>query len=44
MALTMNLYQIYIDLKTSEELKIFNSALHGFESPLAESAKNGLVP
>ncbi len=34
----------YIDLKTSEGLKIFNSALHGFESPLAESAKINLVP
>jgi hypothetical protein len=34
----------YIDLKTSEGLKTFNSTLHGFDSPLAERAKIGLVP
>ncbi len=35
-----------LDLKTSEGLKTFNSALHGFDSPLAlaESAKINLVP
>ena len=44
MALTLNPFRRYIDLKTSEGLKIFNSALHGFESPLAESAKINLVP
>jgi hypothetical protein len=44
MALTLNPFWRYIDLKTSEGLKIFNSALHGFESPLAESAKINLVP
>ena len=44
MALTLNPFQRYIDLKTSEGLKIFNSALHGFDSPLAESAKINLVP
>ncbi len=44
MALTLNPYQRHIDLKTSEGLKIFNSALHGFDSPLAESAKINLVP
>ncbi len=32
------------DLKTSEGLKIFNSALHGFDSPLAKSTKIILVP
>ena len=44
MALTLNPFRRYIDLKTNEGLKIFNSALHGFESPLAESAKINLVP
>jgi hypothetical protein len=44
MALTLNPFRRYIDLKTSEGLKIFNSALHGFESPLVENAKIGLVP
>jgi hypothetical protein len=44
MALTLNPFWRYIDLKTSEGLKTFNSALHGFYSPLAESAKIGLVP
>jgi hypothetical protein len=34
----------HIDLKTLEGLKIFNSALHGFDSPLAENAKINLVP
>jgi hypothetical protein len=44
MALTLNHFWRYIDLKTSEGLKTFNSALHGFDSPLAESAKINLVP
>jgi hypothetical protein len=44
MALTLNPYRKHIDLKTSEGLKVFNSALHGFDSPLAESAKINLVP
>jgi len=44
MALTLNPFRRYIDLKTSEGLKTFNSALHGFDSPLAESAKINLVP
>jgi hypothetical protein len=39
MALTLNPYWRHIDLKTSEGLKIFNSGLHGFDSPLAESKK-----
>ncbi len=43
MAQTLNPFRRYIDLKTSEGLKTFNSALHGFDSPLAESAKIGLV-
>ena len=43
MALMLNPFGRYIDLKTSEGLKIFNSALHGFESPLAESEKINLV-
>jgi hypothetical protein len=43
MALTLNSYQRYIDLKTPEGLKVFNSALHGFDSPLAEGAKINLV-
>jgi hypothetical protein len=40
----LNPYRRHIDLKTSEELKIFNSALHGFDSLLAESVKINLVP
>jgi hypothetical protein len=44
MALTLTPYRRHIDLKTSEGLKIFNSALHGFDSSLAESAKINLVP
>ena len=44
MALTLNLFRRYIDLKTSEGLKTFNSTLHGIDSPLAESAKINLVP
>ena len=44
MALTLNPFQRYIDLKTSEGLNTFNSALHGIDSPLAESAKINLVP
>jgi hypothetical protein len=44
MALTLNPFLRYIDLKTSKGLKTFNSAIHGFDSPLAESAKIGLVP
>ena len=44
MALTLNPFRRYIDLKTSEGLKTFNSALHGFDSPLVESAKINLVP
>jgi hypothetical protein len=43
MALTLNSFRGYIDLKTPEGLKIFNSALHGFDSPLAEGAKINLV-
>ena len=44
MALTLNPFWRYIDLKTSEGLKTFNSALHGFDSLLPESAKINLVP
>jgi hypothetical protein len=44
MALMLNPFWRYIDLKSSDELKIFNSALHGFDSTLAESAKINLVP
>jgi hypothetical protein len=44
MALTLNPFRRYIDLKSSEGLKTFNSALHGIDSPLAESAKINLVP
>ena len=46
MALMLNPFWRYIDLKTSEGLKTFNSALHGFDSPLvlAESANINLVP
>jgi hypothetical protein len=40
----LNPYWRQIDLKTSEGLTIFNSALHGFDSPLAESTKINLVP
>jgi hypothetical protein len=44
MALTLNPFRRYIDLKSSDGLKTFNSALHGFDSTLAESAKINLVP
>ena len=44
MALTLNPFWRYIDLKSSDELKTFNSALHGFDSTLTESAKINLVP
>ena len=44
MALTLNPFRRYIDLKSSDGLKIINSALHGFDSTLAESAKINLVP
>jgi hypothetical protein len=46
MALTLNPFRRYIDLKTSEAegLNTFNSALHCFDSPLAESTKINLVP
>ena len=44
MALMLNPFRRYIDLKSSDGLKIFNSALHGFDSTLAESAKINLVP
>ena len=44
MALTLNPFWRYIDLKTSEGLKTFNSTLHGFDSLLPESAKINLVP
>jgi hypothetical protein len=46
MALPLNPFRRYIDLKTSEAegLNTSNSALHGFDSPLAESAKINLVP
>ena len=43
MALVLNAYQRYIDLKSVEGLKLYNGTLHGFESPLAEGQKNNLV-
>jgi hypothetical protein len=43
MALLLNAYQRYIDLKSVEGLKLYNGTLHGFESPLAEGQKNNLV-
>jgi hypothetical protein len=36
MALSLSSYQSYIDLKSMEGIKLYNGALHGFESPLAE--------
>jgi hypothetical protein len=36
-------YQRYIDFKTSEGLRIFNSTLHDFDSQLAEGAKINLI-
>jgi hypothetical protein len=43
MALSLNAYQRYIDLKSMEGLKLYNGALHGFESPLGEGQKINLV-
>jgi hypothetical protein len=43
MALLLNAYSGYIDLKSAEGLKLYNGALHGFESPLAEGQKINLA-
>jgi hypothetical protein len=43
MALLLNAYQRNIDLKSAEGLQLYNGALHGFESPLAEGQKINLV-
>jgi hypothetical protein len=43
MALLLNPYQRYIDLKSAEGLKLYNGALHGFESPLVDGQKINLV-
>jgi hypothetical protein len=43
MALLLNAYRRYMDLKSAEGLKLYNNALHGFESPLAEDQKINLV-
>jgi hypothetical protein len=43
MALLLNSYQRYIDLKSMEGIKLYNVALHGFVSPLAEGQKINLV-
>jgi hypothetical protein len=43
MSLLLNSYQRYIDLKSTEGIKLYNGALHGFESPLAEGQKLNLV-
>jgi hypothetical protein len=43
MALLLNSYQRYIDLKSTEGLKLYNGALHGFESLLADGQKINLV-
>jgi hypothetical protein len=36
MVLLLNSYQRYIDLKSTEELEVYNGALHGFKRPLTE--------
>jgi hypothetical protein len=43
MALLLNAYQRYIDLKSMEGLKLYNGALHGFESLHMEGQKINLV-
>jgi hypothetical protein len=43
MALSPNSYQRYIDLKSAEGLKLYNGALHGFESLLTDGQKINLV-
>jgi hypothetical protein len=43
MALSLNSYQKYIDLKSAEGLNLYKSGLHGFESPLADGQKIDLV-
>ena len=43
MALLLNAYQRYINLKYTEGLKFYNSAFHGFESLLAECQKINFV-
>jgi hypothetical protein len=43
MALLLNSYQRYIDLESAEGLKLYNGALYGFESPLADGQKINLV-
>jgi hypothetical protein len=43
MTLSLNSYQQYIDLKSTEGLKLYNGALHSFESLLAVGQKLNLV-
>jgi hypothetical protein len=43
MALLLNSYRRYIDLKSMEGLKLYNGALHGFESLLVDGQKINLV-
>jgi hypothetical protein len=43
MALLLNSYWRYIDLKSTEGLKLYTGALHGFESPLADGQNINLV-
>ncbi len=43
-ALTLNSYQRYINLQTTDGLKLYNSALHDFESPVAKNARINLIP
>jgi hypothetical protein len=43
MALSLNSYQRYIDFKSMERLKLYNGALHGFESLLVDGQKINLV-
>jgi hypothetical protein len=44
MSLTLNAYRRFIDLQSTDEWKLYNNALNGFESLLAKSAKINLVP
>ena len=43
MALALNAYQRYFDLRSTEGSKLYNNALHGFESLLVEGQKINLV-
>jgi hypothetical protein len=43
MALSLNAYRRYINLKSAEGVKLYTTATNGFESTLLEGAKINLV-